>query len=171
MSNPFALWTPAMAAAHNTKLADALNARNRERTPWPPPTSARLIAAPTVKELRKLKRVHVPRAPSHLEEKFVRLWQRAGGPELVRELVFAKPRRWRFDFAHVASKTAVEIQGGNWTNGAHNRGAGMERDCEKSFAAWQLGWSVLPLTPNMINPETIARIVTRITNSTTASKF
>lgn len=111
---------------------------------------------------------------SHLEQRFLRLWTDAGGPTLEREVTFAKPRRWRFDFAHVASRTAFELQGGHWGTGkpcptcgqrkqcGHNRGGQMESDCEKAFTAWQLGWRVLPLTANMVNAETIAAIIQRI---------
>lgn len=99
---------------------------------------------------------------SHLEQRFIRLWTDVGGPTLKREVKFHPARKWRFDFAHIPSKTAFELQGGNWSNGAHNRGGGMERDCEKALAAWHLGWAVIPLTPNLITAETIGQFVKKL---------
>lgn len=51
-------------------------------------------------------------------------------------------RDWRFDFAWPDSMFAVEVEGGGWTNGRHNRGAGFERDLEKYHHAMRLGWTV-----------------------------
>lgn len=67
-----------------------------------------------------------------------------------REFVFAKPRRWRFDFAWPALKIAAECEGGIWTNGAHTRGKHFTSDCEKYNAAILLGWRVLRFTGDMI---------------------
>lgn len=61
----------------------------------------------------------------------------------VREHSFHPERRWRFDFAWPEYKLAVEIEGGVWNNGRHNRGSGFVADCEKYNAAALLGWTVL----------------------------
>ena len=68
---------------------------------------------------------------STLERRWELLWKQAGGPELVREHRFAAPRRWRFDFAHLGTKTAIEIEGGTWSGGRHTRGSGFVKDAEK----------------------------------------
>jgi hypothetical protein len=83
---------------------------------------------------------------SSLERDLV--WQcRVGGvPEPVRELVFAPPRRWRFDLAWPEHKLALEIQGGVWVQGRHARGAGITADAEKLSRAAVLGWRVLVVT-------------------------
>lgn len=59
------------------------------------------------------------------------------------ELVFAPPRRWRFDLAWPDRLLAVEVDGGVWTQGRHTRGAGFVADCEKLNRAVVLGWRVL----------------------------
>lgn len=64
-------------------------------------------------------------------------------PEPVREHVFAKPRRWRFDFAWPSFKLAVEVEGAIFVGGRHNRALGMMADMEKYNAAALLGWKVL----------------------------
>jgi len=74
----------------------------------------------------------------------------AGLPMPVREFRFAPPRRWRFDFAWVEQKVAVEVDGGNWVRGRHARGAGIQRDNEKLNAAAVLGWRVLRYSPEQI---------------------
>lgn len=70
--------------------------------------------------------------------------------EPVAEYPFALPRRWRFDFAWPELRLAVEIEGGTWTGGRHVRGSGYERDLEKYNAAALLGYTVLRVTPAMV---------------------
>lgn len=64
-------------------------------------------------------------------------------PEPVREHVFAKPRRWRFDFAWPSFKLAVEVEGAIFVGGRHNRALGMMADMVKYNTATILGWQVL----------------------------
>ena len=68
----------------------------------------------------------------------------------VREWSFAKPRRWRFDFSWPKEKLAVEIEGGTWIQGRHNRGSSIEAEMEKYNTAALLGWTVLRFTPAMV---------------------
>lgn len=81
----------------------------------------------------------------------VRLCSWAKLPTPTTEYAFAKPRRWRFDLAWPTIKLAVEVEGGQWISGRHNRGAGFEADCEKYNEATILGWRLLRVTPAMID--------------------
>ena len=45
---------------------------------------------------------------------------------------------------------AVEIDGGTWTQGRHNRGGGYTKDCEKFNQATIQGWDVYHFTGDMI---------------------
>lgn len=72
-------------------------------------------------------------------------------PEPVQEVRFDPVRKWRFDFAWPAHKVAVEVEGGGYVNGRHNRGGGFEADCEKYNAAALLGWIVLRVTPRQVD--------------------
>lgn len=67
-------------------------------------------------------------------------------PEPVRELRFAKPRRWRFDLSWEDHMLACEVDGATWSGGRHARGSGIEADAEKQSAAAILGWRVLRVT-------------------------
>ena len=72
--------------------------------------------------------------------------------EFIAEYRFHPKRMWRFDFACVHEKFAVEIDGivyrGN--KGGHQTPKGMERDREKDAEAMILGWKVLRITPKMM---------------------
>lgn len=68
----------------------------------------------------------------------------------TREHMFHPARKWRFDFAFQEAKLGIEIEGGTWTAGRHNRGTGYEKDCRKYNAAVLLGWRVLRFTPSMV---------------------
>lgn len=68
-----------------------------------------------------------------------------------REYVFARPRRYRWDFAFVARKIAVEIDGAIWTQGRHTRGAGVESDMRKANLGVSLGWRIYRFSPAMVN--------------------
>lgn len=67
--------------------------------------------------------------------------------ECVREYRFHPDRLWRFDYAIPALRIAIEIDGGIWINGRHNRASGYLGDMEKFNAAATLGWVVLKFTP------------------------
>lgn len=90
------------------------------------------------------------RSLSGLEKQFLWAWQALGGPELVREHRFHAVRLWRFDFAHVPTKVAIELEGGTWRASRHTTGSGFRKDCEKYNAAILLGWRVFRLTTDMI---------------------
>jgi very-short-patch-repair endonuclease len=86
----------------------------------------------------------------HLELSVLRAIHAKGLAEPEREYRFHDTRRWRFDFAWPDRMLAMEIEGGQWVRGRHNRGAGMERDVIKYNAAQMLGWTVLRVTTSMV---------------------
>jgi hypothetical protein len=77
---------------------------------------------------------------------------------LEREYRFDLDRKWRFDFAHPASMTAIELEGGVWTGGAHNRGRHFLSDCEKYNTAALLGWTVFRLGTGMVRVPALEQI-------------
>ena len=100
-------------------------------------------------------------AASRLESRFLLLWRVAQGPPLEREVRFHTSRRWRADFAHIESRTLIEIEGGIFQRGAgrHNRGAGYAKDAEKYLEAVLAGWTVIRLTEKQLDLDFIERIV------------
>lgn len=74
----------------------------------------------------------------------------AGGIKYEREYRFHPTRKWRFDFAIPEHKIAVEVQGGIYIHGRHNRGIYLESEYEKMCQAAILGWAVMPVTSKMI---------------------
>ena len=83
---------------------------------------------------------------SKLEDLFEFQCKALGVPSAEREYRFNESRRWRADFAWPELKLIVEIHGGTWTNGRHNRARGLANDLEKSNAAQLGGWLYLAYT-------------------------
>ena len=64
-------------------------------------------------------------------------------------------RRFAFDFAHLPSKVAIEINGGIWVKSGHSSGSGLLADYEKSLLGQWAGWRVIPLAPEMITEKNL----------------
>jgi len=68
----------------------------------------------------------------------------------VRQFKAVPDRRFRFDFAWPKDKLLVEVQGGGWVRGRHNRPAGQDNDYEKHNLATLLGYRVILVTGKQI---------------------
>lgn len=88
---------------------------------------------------------------SKLEQKLILILSGNDLPLPVAEFRFHPERKWRFDFAYVEQKIAVELEGAIWIGGRHCRGAGMLKDMEKYNTAVKMGWRVLRYSTNNIN--------------------
>jgi very-short-patch-repair endonuclease len=78
---------------------------------------------------------------------------------LEKEHRFHPVRKWRADFAHLPSRTLIEIEVGIYVNGRHNRWAGFAADLEKYLEAGLSGWRLIRLGQNELTGEIIARLV------------
>ena len=107
-------------------------------------------------------RYRAPKSPSSLETRFLMLWKHVQGPDLEREYRFHHERRWRADFAHVGARVLIEIEGGIWVNGRHNRAAGFNADLEKYLAAGLAGWRVFRFGPDQITLENVERMAEQV---------
>lgn len=83
-------------------------------------------------------------------EHFELLWKSYGGFPLEKEHKFHPNRKFRFDYCCHERKLAIEIMGGVWTNGAHVRGKGYERDSEKGCLAALMGWRVINIPGHQV---------------------
>jgi hypothetical protein len=102
---------------------------------------------------------------SKYEEKFRNLWlEIAPSLILARQFKFSENRKFRFDFAHLETKTAIEINGGIWIKSDHSCGHGLIRNYEKINLAITEGWSVFQLAPEMIKESNISFISDYIKN-------
>ena len=68
----------------------------------------------------------------------------------VRQYKFLENRNFRFDFAWIEEKIALEVEGGIYTQGRHTRGSGFIKDCEKYNLAILNGWKVFRVADNLI---------------------
>lgn len=105
---------------------------------------------------------------SDLEATFDYYWRLCDGGELVAEYRFgaelaggagkglrrrledANARDWRFDRSAPDVQIAIELEGGTWNGGRHNRPAGYADDCEKYNRAALAGWLVFRFTSDML---------------------
>jgi len=99
---------------------------------------------------------------SQLEIKFVLIWKEIGGQPLLEEHKFHAKRKWRFDFAHIEAKVAIEIEGGIWGQSRHTKAVGYIKDCEKYNAATFDGWYVIRLPNFWIKEPILEQIKTLI---------
>lgn len=99
-----------------------------------------------------------------LEDKFLANWNYLGGVPLQREHKFHLQRKWRFDFAHLPTKTAFEIQGGLYkAQSGHRSKEGVSRDYEKMNEAQRLGWKVFSVTSeNLQDAAFMDRLITYV---------
>lgn len=97
-----------------------------------------------------------------------------GIPEPEYEYKFCPDRKWRFDLAwpenpmdykHPINRAiAVEVDGGIWIAGGHNRGAQIKKTWEKENEANCLGWHILKCEPADLCTVQMANLIKRALN-------
>ena len=107
----------------------------------------------------------LPQAPSVPVASFKQMWYAMHGPDLLEEYKFHPTRDWRFDFAHIDAKIAIEIEGGIWVQGRHVRPKGYSEDCTKYNEAQLMGWQVYRFTSENMGIVAIAKIIKKIRES------
>ncbi len=69
----------------------------------------------------------------------------------VCEYEFHPERKWRFDFAWLDKKLAIEVDGGTtYGKSRHSKGDGYDNDCDKRNTAQAMGWIVFNFSSRMI---------------------
>lgn len=89
-----------------------------------------------------------------LEDKFAD-WLMLRGITMQREGLLVPGRKFRIDFYHEPTKTAVEIQGGTFARGTmgHSSASGITRDAEKLALLQDAGWHVVLLTEMLMRKQ------------------
>lgn len=78
---------------------------------------------------------------------YLQILRQTTGLEWISEYRFHPPRRWRFDYACLELKIAVELNGGNFVGGRHSNPVALGKEYEKMSQAAADGWAVLICTP------------------------
>jgi len=93
------------------------------------------------------------------EEALVTQARWLGWPPPTREFRFDPKRQWRFDLAWPERRLAVEVEGGQWRGG--HGGSRFELDIEKYNAAALANWTVIRVTPRMVEDGRAADVIAR----------
>lgn len=113
-------------------------------------------------ELKKILTKKRKKGPSHLEEAMERRLAYCTLGRPVKEFLFCPSRKWRADFAYVNERILIEVDGGAFCGGRHNRGVGFNKDIEKLNTATIMGYSVLRYTPE--NMDTVCQDIQSLLN-------
>lgn len=111
---------------------------------------------------KKKKKVILPKTEAPQLSK-MKLWLKASGYDITSELVFAKPRKFRFDIAIPSLMIAIEYEGIFSKKSRHTSLMGYSKDCEKYILAQAHGWEVLRYTA--INYKNLLRDIDLFTKS------
>ena len=105
---------------------------------------------------------------SHLEENFLIAWNEKYQFifPLEREIELIPGKKYRFDFVHRESRTAIEIHGGTFSKHkyGHATGTGLDRDYAKLNLAALYGYTVFQLSSKMITRQWIDLIARHVEN-------
>lgn len=82
-----------------------------------------------------------------------------------KELQFARPRLWRFDWAYEGARIAIEYQGGNYTGKGHNTIKNLRNDYEKFTEASLLGWMLILIDSDSVKSGQAVAWVERALNT------
>lgn len=103
----------------------------------------------------------IPRIDSELEEDLAFQIKAVGLPEFQRQYKFHPDRDWKLDF--YLDGWGIEVQGGGWVQGRHNRNPiTMGKDFEKFNACSELGLRLLLFTGEQIKDGTAIAQIERI---------
>jgi len=101
---------------------------------------------------------------------FKKLLEKEFGVKVEVEYRFHSKRRFRFDYAILEHKIAIEQEGGIYTRGAHGSVSGILRDIEKYNLATVCGWRILRVQPeNLLSNHTFDMIQKLINYDTTSN--
>jgi hypothetical protein len=92
---------------------------------------------------------------------FQKICESVGLPKPEPEVRFHPVRKWRIDylFTDGPARVALEVEGGVWKGGRHNRASGFLKDMEKYNALSACGIVLLRATPQDLNKTEILELI------------
>ena len=87
----------------------------------------------------------------------------------TREFRFCPNRKWSIDFYFPFKNLGVEVEGGTWVAGRHQRGSGFEKDAEKYLAALDHGITLIRVTGKMVRDGSAIRAIGRYLRGTSSA--
>lgn len=114
---------------------------------------------PTAKN-KKRKTAKKSTGLSH-EDLLVALLKQEGLTGFKRQFAFNKPRKHLADIAFVELGVLIEVEGGLWVYGRHNRPQGFMDDCEKYNAAAIKGYRLIRIPTPWIDkkPDYVIQVI------------
>jgi very-short-patch-repair endonuclease len=85
------------------------------------------------------------------------VWKRNGGPSLETEFKFCPTREWRADYR--IGNVLIELEGGVFSGGRHNRSGGYSEDCAKYNMAAMLGYTVIRIPTGFATDNYLQQII------------
>lgn len=111
----------------------------------------------------QIKKQPVKRALAYDKDRVIRWAHLHNLPNPEFEVQFNPERKWRIDIAFIRSqpfhKVALEVQGGIFINGGHNRGAQIVKEWEKYHSAQFWGWQIVWCQPDDLLTTKTAEII------------
>lgn len=89
-----------------------------------------------------------------------------GLPVPAPEYRFHPARKWRFDYAWLGQKVALEVQGGVFSQGRHTRGASLLQEWIKLNTAAAMGWRIIYCQPSDLMTAQTAEFIRQALNFT-----
>lgn len=131
----------------------------------PEPTEPRQPKIPGLGRMKREQEEIAEGEGSELERRLLAQLRRRRVPEPIREFAFSPVRAWRVDMAWPGARLAVEVEGGVWTQGRHNRALGFIADTHKYNALAISGWTLLRYAERDVRNGTAAREIALVLGS------
>ena len=84
------------------------------------------------------------------------------GPGIRERLLKAGLKDWRLEFGWPSKMFDVEVEGGAYIMGRHNRGTGFEEDLKKYHAAQMFGWTIYRCSAPLIKSGQAVALIEKI---------
>jgi very-short-patch-repair endonuclease len=95
----------------------------------------------------------------HLERALETQLKQVGATGYLPQFCPILNRKYRSDFAFVDNRLLVEVQGGTWVSGRHNRASAMAAEYERHNTLTLAGWRILYFTADQVHAGTAIKTI------------